>query len=300
MKKTCLVLFAGLMLTSFPAEGGNCQFRVNPTNVVFGNYSVFGSGSVNTTSTYEVRCTPNTEGILTLTTGANATTYFPRYMANGGSQIAYNLYDDAARSTVLGDGTGGTTTHILFNGTPQQKDFTDTIYASAPQGANVPPGTYTDTVTAVLSWDNYARSETVTFTVTTVVQAECEVTTVPVDFGNYDPVGAHKSAPLDATGRIDVFCTPGTVATVSLGNGQNFSGTTRRMIGPGSSFLSYQLYRDAARSSIWSTAPNTRSGTSTSRLTAIGGGLTVYGRVPGSQDPLAGAYSDAVQATVNY
>lgn len=300
MKKTCLILLGGVLLLASSAEAGTCQFRVDPTNVVFGTYSVFGSGSLSTTSSYEIRCTPQTEGILTFTTGSNASTYFPRYMANGADLIAYNLYNDAANSTVLGDNTGGTTAHILFNGTPKDKDFVGTIYASTPQGSNAAPGTYTDTVTAVLSWDNFARSTSVTFTVTTIVQAECEVTTIPVSFGNYDPVGAHLSSPLDATGRIDVYCTKGTLATVSLGNGQNFAGGTRRMDGPPTSFLNYQLYRDAARASIWSTAPNTRSGTSTSRLTPIAGGLTVYGRIPGGQDPLAGVHNDTVQATVNY
>ncbi|HEU4521882.1 MAG TPA: spore coat U domain-containing protein, partial [Thermoanaerobaculia bacterium] len=114
------------------------------------------------------------------------------------------------------------------------------------------------------------------------------------------PVAVNRVAPLDNTGTVNVYCTPGTVATVSLGNGLNFAGGTRRMAGPPASLLDYQLYRDAARSSLWTTAPNTVGGTSTSHLTPIGGGLIVYGRIPGAQDPAVGAYSDTVQATVNY
>ena len=300
MKTRQVLLLAVALLAAKTASAGSCQWRINPTNVVFGTYSAFGTGVLSATSTYEFRCAPNTEGVLTLNRGANASTYFPRYMASGGNLLAYNLYDDQATSIVAGDGSGGTTARTVFNGTPQNKDYRDSIYAEAPLGSDVPPGTYTDTITATLSWDNFSRSSSVTFTVTTVVQAECTVSTLPVAFGNYDPVSLHRAAPLDAAGTVNVFCTPGTAATVSLGNGLNFATGMRRMSGPPGSFLTYQLYRDTGRSLIWSTAPNTRTGTSTSRLVPIGGGLTVFGRIPGGQDPLVGNYSDTVQATVNY
>lgn len=295
-----LLSAATALVFAVPVHGGTCQWRVNPTNVVFGTYSAFGSGPLSATSTYTFRCGPGTQGVLTLTRGVNAPTYFPRYMASGANLIAYNLYDDAANSVVMGDGSGGTTTRVVFNGTPQNKDYTDTIFAAAPQGGDVPPGIYTDTVTATLSWDNFTRSSSVTFTVTAVVQAECTVSTVPVAFGNYDPVVANAVAPLDASGTINVYCTPGTAATVSLGNGLNFAAGSRRMAGPPTSFLNYQLYRNPARTLLWSTTPNTVTGTSASKLTPISGGMIVYGRIPAAQDPLVGAYADTVQATVNY
>ncbi|HEX6178877.1 MAG TPA: spore coat U domain-containing protein [Thermoanaerobaculia bacterium] len=300
MKNLKIAVIAALLLSASQLEAGSCTWRTNPTNVVFGIYSVFGTGSLSATSSYEFRCTPNTEGIMTFSRGSNAGSYFPRYMASGGNLIGYNVYDDAANTVVIGDGSGGTTRRVVFNGTPQNKDFSDTVYASVPLGTDVPPGTYVDTITATLSWDNFARSSSVTFTVTTIVQAECTVTTAPVAFGDYDPVAANVATPLDQTGSINVYCTPGTVATVSLGNGLNFVGGTRRMAGPAGSFLNYQLYRNAARTLLWSIAPNTVSGTSTSHLTPINGGLTVYGRVPAGQDPVYGQHGDTVQATVNY
>lgn len=300
LQKVRVMAFAVALLTASGAEAGNCQWRTPPTDVVFGLYSAFGSGSLTAVSSYEFRCSPNTEGVLTFTTGSNSSSYFPRYMAGGGYLLPYNLYDDAAGSTVLGDGTGGTTSRIEFNGTPQNKDYADSFYGIVAQGADVAPGTYVDTVSAVLSWDNFARSSSVTFTITTIVQAECTVATAPVAFGNYDPVFANAAAPLDSTGSIAVYCTPGTVGTVSLGNGANSAGGSRRMAGPAGSFLDYGLYTDAARSSIWSISPNTVSGTSTSRFVPINGGMTVFGRIPGAQDPVVGSYTDTVQATVNY
>ena len=300
MRNVLLVFITFAVLTAPRAEAGNCQWRTNPTDVVFGVYSVFGSGAISATSAYSFRCGPNTEGVLTLTAGMTSSSYFPRYMTNGGSTLAYNVYDDAANTIVLGDGSGGTTRRIVFNGSPRDQEYSDTIYAAAPLGSDVPPGIYTDTVTAILSWDNFSKSSSVTFNITTIVQAECTVSTLPVAFGNYDPVAANLAAPLDASGSINVYCTSGTVATVALGEGLHFAGATRRMAGPPTSFLNYNLYRDAPRANVWSTAPNTMSGTSTSRFVPIGGGLIVYGRVPGGQDPIVGVHNDTVQATVNY
>ena len=300
MRKTGLLLVAITLLVAVRADAGKCQWRVAPANIAFGIYSTFGTGALAATTSYTFRCTPQTEAVLTFTTGTYSSTYFPRAMSAGGRVVPYNLYDNAARTVILGDGTGGTTSRVAFNSEPRDKDYTDTIYAATPLGSDVPPGTYTDTVTAILSWDGGGGSSSVTFTVTTIVQAECNVTTVPVAFGTYLPVGTHATTPLDATGSINVYCTAGTVATVSLGPGLNAGGGVRRMAGPAGSFLAYQLYRDAARSRIWSTSPNTVSGTSSSMTLPIGGGLVVYGRVPQGQDPIVGVHTDTVQATVNY
>lgn len=280
-----------------PAYGGNCKWVVAPTSVVLGSYSVFSSAPLFAVSSYSFSCTPNTEGTLTFSTGSNSTGYFPRYLSSaGGVKIPYNLYDDAATTIVIGNGSGGTTSRVVFNSEPKDKRFDDTVYGKVIQGADVPAGTYTDSVTAFLSWGNGSVSATIL--VTTTVLAECTMSAAAVAFGNYDPVVANATAPLDSTGSIDVFCTKNTSATVSLGNGL---WGARRMRSPAGSFLNYGLFTDSGRSSSWlAAAPNVVSGSSTSKLVPIGNGLTVYGRVPGNQDPTAGVHSDTVQATVNY
>ena len=50
--------------------------------------------------------------VLTFSRGTNAASYFPRYMASGGNLLGYNIYDDAANTNVLGDGSGGTTRRV--------------------------------------------------------------------------------------------------------------------------------------------------------------------------------------------
>ena len=82
--------------------------------------------------------------------------------------------------------------------------------------------------------------------------------------------------------------------TVGLGVGANNSGG-RRMTN-GSDFLSYEIYTDSTRSTVWNTS-NTVSYTPASKAAAS---LDVYGRVPGGQDVAVGNYSDTVLATINF
>jgi spore coat protein U-like protein len=92
-----------------------------------------------------------------------------------------------------------------------------------------------------------------------------------------------------------VACTKGSTGLVSLDNGLNFSGGARRMK-TGTNFLSYEMYNDAGRTTVWN-ASNTVSYTAASKAST---GLTLYGRVAGGQDVAVGSYSDTVIATITF
>jgi len=151
----------------------------------------------------------------------------------------------------------------------------------------------------VVSTPLFAASKNANLDISASVAANCTITTGPVAFGPYDPVGANAAADLLAAGSVTVACTKGSVTTIDLGNGGNFSGGSRRMAS-GTDFLNYALYKDAARTQVWGTGlagGTTASYNAANRnLTAI----TVYGTVPQAQDVTVGAYSDTVIATINY
>jgi spore coat protein U-like protein len=151
--------------------------------------------------------------------------------------------------------------------------------------------------------NGHATDATAALSVTATVTSNCTISTSPVAFGNYNAVSASD---VDATGTVTVQCTNGTAATVKLGQGANAdSGSTdaaplRRMRRAATSdYLSYSLFSDSGRSTTWGNTTGTGlahagDGTST--------GLTVYGRIPGTQ-PLnvqAGSYSDSVTATITF
>jgi spore coat protein U-like protein len=144
-----------------------------------------------------------------------------------------------------------------------------------------------------------AASQTANLGVSATVSTNCTISTTALGFGSYDPVGANASADLDGTGGLTVACTKGATATLGLGLGANASGSTRRMSDGSGSFLTYELYQDSGRSTVWGTA-----GAGLLTLTAAPSKaarvFTVYGRVPSNQDATAGSYTDTVVATVNF
>jgi spore coat protein U-like protein len=143
-----------------------------------------------------------------------------------------------------------------------------------------------------------AQSSSANLAVTAEVRKNCIITTTPVAFGKYDPVAANATSPLDGTGTIVVTCTKGAGTTIALNFGSNAQGTTRRMQS-GLDYLTYEIYKDAARTQTWgnsfgsdlnipiapSTAPRT---------------YTAYGRIQPAQNVSVGNYADTVVATVNF
>ena len=300
-----VIVFALILITAGVASGQNCNFNPAPTAVNFGNYSVFASGAPQTTTTtFNVQCSSNgVQVTISLSRGINSASFNPRTMKNAVSAtLNYNLYTDAANTTIWGDGSGGTVSQTYTMG-PSQSTLPSPvpIYATVALGADMAAGAFSDTITATLAWirGSNPTTTTVTFDVTANVLSECTVSAFAMNFGTYEPVVANAATPLDSTSTINVYCTKGTSGNVTLDNGSNFSGGARRMKSAGGVFLTYEVYKDPARSTIWN-AVNINSATSTSKNTALGGGFIAYGRIPSAQDVPATSYSDTLQSVVNY
>ena len=140
-------------------------------------------------------------------------------------------------------------------------------------------------------------SKSADLAVTAEVIANCTIATTPVDFLTYDPLSA--TADDDGVGTITVACTRG-IPTLSVEINNGASGV--RQMTFGAEVLGYQLYSNAARTSVWGTGaagvnPNTiTAGT----VNPAGKTLNVYGRIPAGQDAAVGNYSQTLQATINY
>ena len=143
-----------------------------------------------------------------------------------------------------------------------------------------------------------AATITASMPVSATVNNNCTITTNPIAFGSYDPVVANDSANLDATGAVIIACTKGATTTLGLDTGANASAGSRRVASSGN-FLTYELYQDSNRSTVWgnSGAALYNSGTSPSKDART---FSVYGRVAGNQDVPAGSYTDTIVATVNF
>jgi spore coat protein U-like protein len=125
-------------------------------------------------------------------------------------------------------------------------------------------------------------------------------------FGPYDTLSA---APRDTVVTFQVRCDrnggPANVQ-VDIGLGVGVGGTSpssRRMrqVGGSGDYLSYGLYRDIGRSSVWGFSPGVDTVQQTLSVPNRGSALatfTIYGRLPPLQNVSAGSYTDSVQVTL--
>jgi spore coat protein U-like protein len=143
----------------------------------------------------------------------------------------------------------------------------------------------------------WAQSASANLSVTATVIKNCRITTTALAFGNYDPtLGTDLDA---ATGAINIACTKGTTTTIGLDLGANPLGAVRRMADGGGNFLEYEIYQDAPRTTVWGSALADRLSTPAAPDKSYHA-YTTYGRIPGTADAPAGAYTDTVQATVYF
>jgi spore coat protein U-like protein len=119
---------------------------VTATAMAFGTYS--STAASNSSSTVSVSCTnttPYTIGLdAGLTAGATVTT---RQMKNGSALLNYALYSDSGRTTNWGNSTGS-----WVSGTGNGAAQALTVYGQVATGQYVTPGSYSDTITATVTY----------------------------------------------------------------------------------------------------------------------------------------------------
>jgi spore coat protein U-like protein len=137
-----LIVGAAVAFGSAGRAEAACAFAA--TGVSFGVYDVFAPAPSDSTGTITYRCDPPDKNItISIDGGANGSVA-NRHLRNGTENLSYNLYLDAARSTVWGDGTSGTTTYFIKNPVPN-RDTILTIHGRIPAGQDVGVGIYVDT-----------------------------------------------------------------------------------------------------------------------------------------------------------
>jgi len=152
------------------------------------------------------------------------------------------------------------------------------------------------TFLVVSSGSAFAATATTTFQSQIVIQAQCLILSAStLDFGTQGVLSAN----VDQTSTIAVQCTNTTPYNIGLdaGTGAGASVATRKMTSGGAT-VSYSLYTDAGRSTVWGNTVGTDT------VSATGNGAsqstTVFGRVPVQTTPAPGTYNDTVTVTVTY
>lgn len=197
-------------------------------------------------------------------------------------------------------------------------DYSITVAVPAQTGSLIvnPKGTYTGTMQLYMDmqqnnssscegnsgggWD----SDNEIFTFNYVIPSFCQFnSTNEVNFGKITDIGTTKSN-YDANGAVLTTCNTGTPYSIYLGNGNNYSSSSRRMMNS-SNYLPYQLYKESARTNIWDATGGTTTLGGSGGVSLTGTGTSqntpVYGRIAqGTTLPPPGDYVDTVVVTVTY
>jgi spore coat protein U-like protein len=276
------------------ADAAVSTCSISSTGLIFSPYDTQTKAQVDGAGTISVTCTGSGKSTnLSLNLGGgNAGTCTDRKMANGTAMLTYNIFRDSSRVSNWCDGGSKLDIEMDFaTGATQTRTYT--MYGRVSLGQNPTFATYTDLLTVTLKQGG-GTIATGTTSISGSVAPTCSVTAGTLGFGSY----SSASAALASAG-VSVNCSNGATYQVGLDGGQNVSGSTRRMTGPGGAMLSYQLFRDSLRTVAWGdgSALGARvSGTGSGSAQA----LTVYGRIPAGQMPTPGSYTDSVIVTVEY
>jgi spore coat protein U-like protein len=135
--------------TSAWAQSPSCTISV--TSVSFGSYNVFTTSADDSTGTITYRCNSTAANISIALSDGSSSTFSPRTLRKGSEVLQYNLYRNAARTNIWGDGTGGTSVYTRAN-PPNNSNVNLTIYGRIPAQQDVSAGNYSDTVSAVINF----------------------------------------------------------------------------------------------------------------------------------------------------
>ncbi|SMO43668.1 Csu type fimbrial protein [Paracoccus laeviglucosivorans] len=122
---------------------------VSTETLDFGSAGVL-SGDVDASADLEVACTESTPFDIGLNegTGAGGTTATRQMTGPGATTIAYQMFQNAGRTTNWGDAVGTDT--VTSTGTGTTQSFT--VYGRVIAQTTPAPGTYTDTVTVTVTY----------------------------------------------------------------------------------------------------------------------------------------------------
>lgn len=150
----CLIRFAisALFATVWASNALAKTCTVTSAGVAFGTYYPMANTNLDSIGAITLDCDGSFRATLSLDTGSGAGASFTsgrRMTTVGGETLLYNLYANASRTQVLGDGTGGSV-NLQIRG---KKIWTQAIWARIPGNQRLAfAGNYVDTIVVTISY----------------------------------------------------------------------------------------------------------------------------------------------------
>lgn len=146
IRTVALALAVGAMAHASDARAA-CWI-LSSAGPAFGVYDPIAGRAVDSAGSISYLCTPQKPSVW-LSTGSSGT-YSARTMRSGANVLRYNLYLDAARTVVWGDGSGGTSVDVANPAPINLK--TIPVYGRIPPGQDAAAGTYSDTIVVTFAF----------------------------------------------------------------------------------------------------------------------------------------------------
>jgi len=124
----------------------SCSVTATPLTFTYSE-----TAAANAQSTVSVTCTTAGADFTVALNGGGANNVAARKMTNGTYNLGYQLYTTNAYSTVWGDGTGTSVTQSSASVTANTA-VALTVYGQIPAGESAISGTYSDTITASVTY----------------------------------------------------------------------------------------------------------------------------------------------------
>jgi spore coat protein U-like protein len=152
-------LLLGPSCASLTTSAGSFGFTVNATvvnnclisatNIAFTSTGVL-SSALNATGAITARCTNGDAYRIALSSGSSGNVAARQMQrSGGGGTVNYQLYTDSGHTTAWGDGTAGTT---MATGTGSGNAASINVYGRVPAQSTPMPGSYSDTITATITF----------------------------------------------------------------------------------------------------------------------------------------------------
>jgi len=146
---------AVLLFAAALAQAASCS--VSGTAMAFGSYAAGASWHADSQGAVTITCTGVMGEVvvfsISLSAGGGSRGLNPRGLRSGANEVQYNVFTDAARTRVWGDGNGGSFTQSgsvsITAGIGQQNI---PVYGRVFGGQSVVPGSYTDSLVITLSF----------------------------------------------------------------------------------------------------------------------------------------------------
>jgi spore coat protein U-like protein len=145
------LLVLGATTTRAKAAQPTSGCSLSGAAIAFGAYDPTSAIALDTAGAVVYRCTQRDRNIMITLSQGGGTSYATRRMVKGADQLFYNLYRDAGRTVIWGDGSAGTQAYIIQN-PPNNQDINVPIFGRIPALQNAGEGVYGDTITVTLTF----------------------------------------------------------------------------------------------------------------------------------------------------